>query len=53
MVVSNNLVLVILDEQDLSVVEKRIDNSMVSVLAELEPYRADIQGVAVESQCNS
>jgi len=49
---SNNLVLVILDEQDRSVVEKRLDNNLVGVLAELEPYRDSNQGIAVESTFN-
>jgi transposase len=49
---SNNNVLVILDEQDRIVLEKRLRNELPGVLMQLAPYREDIQAIAVESTYN-
>lgn len=49
---SNNSVLVILDEQDQVVYERRHRNELSSVLLALSPYRESIQAVAVESTYN-
>jgi len=49
---SNNNVLVILNENDQVVLEKRLDNEITHVLAHLAPYRDDVVGVAVESTFN-
>lgn len=49
---SNNSVLVILDEEDRVVYERRHPNELAVILAQLEPYHADIQAIAVESTYN-
>ena len=49
---SNNNVLVILDEQDKIVYERRLANDLQLVLGALGPYRGDVQAVAVESTYN-
>ena len=49
---SNNCVLVILDERDRVVRERRLRNDLSSILVELAPYRESIQAVAVESTFN-
>lgn len=49
---SNNNVLVIQDESDRTVLEKRLRNDLGQVLGHLAPYRADVQAVAVESTFN-
>jgi len=49
---SNNLVLVILDERDRIVVERRLRNELPLVLSALAPYRDQIQAIAVESTYN-
>lgn len=49
---SNNNVLVILDEQDRVIVERRLRNELASVLAQLAPYRENLQAIAVESTFN-
>jgi len=49
---SNNGVLVILDEKDKVVYERRLPNTLAVVLAELKPFRQQIQAVAVESTFN-
>ncbi len=48
----NNNVIVLLDEEDRVVFEKRIVNEMDSVLHYLEPYRDNIVALAVESTYN-
>lgn len=49
---STNQVVVVLDEKDRSVVERRLPNELDRVLAELEPYREELVGIAVESTYN-
>jgi transposase len=49
---SNNSVLVILDEQDRVVYEKRLANDLVLIVGALAPYREDVQAIAVESTFN-
>lgn len=49
---SNNSVLVILDEADKTVYERRLPNKLPMILAELAPYQKNIQAIAVESTYN-
>jgi len=49
---SNNSVLVILDENDKVVYERRHPNELPVILAQLAPYKKRIQAVAVESTYN-
>ena len=49
---SNNSVLVILDEEDRVVYERRHPNELPVILAQLAPHQRDIQAVAVESTYN-
>jgi len=49
---SNNSVLVILDEEDRVVYERRHPNELPVILAQLAPYRENIQAIAVESTFN-
>lgn len=49
---SNNNVVVILDEQDKVVLEKRLPNDLQRVLLELAPYRESLESIAVESTFN-
>jgi transposase len=49
---SNNGVLTIIDETDRVLRQKRLPNKIEAFVAELEPYRASLQGVAVESTFN-
>ena len=49
---SNNNVLVILDELDRVVFERRLPNELSAVLAALAPYRERIVSIAVESTFN-
>ncbi len=49
---SNNSVLVILDENDKVVHERRHPNDLPAILAALEPHRENIQAIAVESTYN-
>jgi transposase len=49
---SNNSVLVILDEQDRVVYEKRLPNSLPSIVGALAPYGERVQAIAVESTFN-
>ncbi len=49
---SNNHVVVITDEQDKRVFEKRLKNDLAQTLMALAPYRSTLQGVAVESTFN-
>ncbi len=49
---SNNHFLTIIDEQDRRILEKRLPNDLAITLKTLEPYRAEITGVAVESTFN-
>ena len=49
---SNNHVVVVIDEQDKRVFEKRISNDLSLTLKALSPYRESLQGIAVESTFN-
>ena len=49
---STNNVLVILDENDRIVLELRLRNDLQSILAQLAPYREQVQAIAVESTFN-
>ncbi|MFC1679223.1 IS110 family transposase [Elusimicrobiota bacterium] len=49
---SNNNVLVILDERDRIVYERRLPNDLSYILAQLAPYHEDIEAIAVESTFN-
>jgi len=49
---SNNSVLVILDEKDKVVYERRHPNDLKVILAQLAPHRKNIQAIAVESTYN-
>ena len=49
---SNNSVLVILDEQDRIVYERRLPNDLPFILAELAPFRESVEAIAVESTFN-
>ena len=49
---SNNSVLVLIDEEDRVVVEKRLRNDLALILGELAPYRRKLSGLVVESTYN-
>jgi transposase len=49
---SNNSVVALLDEEDKVVYRRRLPNDIEIVLAELEPFREDIEGLVVESTYN-
>jgi transposase len=49
---SNNHVVVVIDEEDRRIVEKRVANSLERTLALLAPYREEMAGIAVESTFN-
>jgi transposase len=49
---SNNSVVVVTDEGDRSVVQKRLPNDLGQIRAALEPHREELVGVVVESTYN-
>ena len=49
---SNNSVVVVIDDRDRRLVEKRIPNDLALCLELLEPFREDLLAVAVESTFN-
>jgi transposase len=49
---SNNHVVVVIDEQDKRVFEKRLSNELSLTLQALSPYQESLQGIAVESTFN-
>lgn len=49
---SNNSVVVITDEADRVLVSRRCPNDLAKILHALEPHRAELQGVVVESTYN-
>src|SRR5260370_41562136 len=49
---SNNSVVVVSDEEDRIVHQKRLPNSLEQIQAALAPYREELAGVAVESTYN-
>ncbi len=48
----NNSVVVVLDEQDHVVSQQRLPNELAPILLHLAPFRAHLQGLAVESTYN-
>jgi transposase len=49
---SNNVFIVVLDESDRSVLRCRLSNDLALILSRLEPHRADLAGIVVESTFN-
>lgn len=49
---ATNNVVVVLDEQDWVLYEKRLRNDLATVLSSLAPYRAGLRGIAIESTYN-
>lgn len=49
---SNNSVLVLIDEEDRVIYEKRLRNDLALILRELVPYRKKLTGLVVESTYN-
>lgn len=49
---SSNTVIVVINERDERLVERRISNELPLILAQLEPHRASITSIAVESTYN-
>lgn len=49
---ANNSVVVLLDDEDQVVYQKRLPNSLEHILQQLAPYHASIQGLVVESTYN-
>jgi transposase len=49
---ANNSVVVLLDEQDRVVYQKRLPNYLAHIIEQLAPYQASIAGVVVESTFN-
>lgn len=49
---SNNSVVVVIDEQDRAVYERRLPNDLQTILGHLASYRENIQAIAVESTYN-
>jgi transposase len=49
---SNNSVVVISDEEDRMLCERRLPNDLAQIVAVLAPYREELVGVVVESTYN-
>ena len=49
---SNNHVVVVIDEEDRRIFERRLGNDLSLTLRALEPYQSELAGVAVESTFN-
>lgn len=49
---SNNSVVSVVDETDKLLADKRLGNDLGQILAVLEPYREELQGIVVESTYN-
>lgn len=49
---SNNHVVVVIDEQDRRLVEKRLPNDLEATLRLLAPYAEELHGIAIESTFN-
>lgn len=49
---STNQVLVVIDENDRRLVERRLPNDLAATLQVLEPFRSELEAVAVESTYN-
>jgi transposase len=49
---ANNSVVVLLNDQDQRIYHKRFPNDLATILEQLAPYQADIEGLVVESTYN-
>jgi len=49
---ANNSVVVLLNEQDKVIYQRRLANHLPTILEPFAPYQADIKGVVVESTYN-
>src|SRR5215471_1349213 len=49
---ANNSVVVVLNEQDEVIYQKRLANDLATILGQLAPYHTQLQGVVVESTYN-
>ena len=49
---ATNSVVVVIDEEDRVLYQKRLRNELALILTALAPYRATLQGIAVESTSN-
>src|SRR5215468_8425612 len=49
---ANNSVIVLLNEQDEVIYQKRLPNDLTTILGQLAPYHTELQGVVVESTYN-
>jgi hypothetical protein len=49
---SNNSVVVVMDDHDRVVAEKRLPNDLVKIIGFLSPWREELAGVVVESTYN-
>ena len=49
---ANNSVIVLLNEQDQVIYQRRLANHLSTIMDQLGPYHTDIQGVVVESTYN-
>ena len=49
---SNNHVVVVIDDKDKRIYEKRLGNDLDLTLKALTPFRESLQGIAVESTFN-
>ena len=49
---ANNSVIVLLNEQDAVIYQKRLPNDLTMILGQLAPYHAELQGLVVESTYN-
>src|SRR4030095_6635014 len=49
---ANNSVVVLLNEQDQQIYHKRLPNDLATILEQLAPHHADIEGLVVESTYN-
>jgi transposase len=49
---ANNSVVVLLNEQDQVIYQRRLANYLPTILEQLAPYHSDIRGVVVESTYN-
>lgn len=49
---ANNSVVVLLNEQDQVIYQRRLSNHLPTILEQLAPYHSDIKGVVVESTSN-
>src|SRR5919201_3010338 len=49
---ANNSVIVLLNEQDEVIYQKRLPNDLTTILGQLAPYHTELQGLVVESTYN-